>query len=157
MIAPSAKLIDWDTLQVAAVIESLNRKLLIFGIIFLTTLLPAFPFSDAAETGGDWPKTIPELQAAIEGVLKATRTPGAGIAIVSRDKAEWVAGIGKADVAANKPATDETLFRIASTGKALLPWLRSNCRRKTNSNFWTPSANGCRTSLSPINGRQPTR
>ena len=64
------------------------------------------------------PKSIPELQAAIEAVLKETKTPGAAIAIVSRDKAEWVAGIGKADVAANKPATAETLFRIGSVSKA---------------------------------------
>src|SRR5262249_4738137 len=49
---------------------------------------------------------------------KETRTPGAGIAIVSRDQVEWVAGIGKADVAANKPADADTLFRIGSVSKA---------------------------------------
>ena len=48
------------------------------------------------------PTTIADLQSAIEAVLQETRTPGAGIAIVSRDKVEWVAGIGMADVAANK-------------------------------------------------------
>jgi CubicO group peptidase (beta-lactamase class C family) len=64
------------------------------------------------------PKSIPELQTAIETVLKETKTPGAAIAIVSRDKVEWVAGLGKADVAANKPVTAETLFRIGSTSKA---------------------------------------
>jgi len=76
------------------------------------------------------PKFIPELQTAIESILKETKTPGAAIAIVSRDKAEWVAGIGMADVAAHKPVTAETLFRIGSTSKAfaalaaqLLDWL----------------------------------
>src|SRR5688572_10329503 len=64
------------------------------------------------------PKSIPELQAAIETVLKETKTPGAAIAIVSREKVEWVAGIGKADVAANKMVTAETLFRIGSVSKA---------------------------------------
>ncbi|HEV2438154.1 MAG TPA: serine hydrolase domain-containing protein [Verrucomicrobiae bacterium] len=63
------------------------------------------------------PESIPELQAAIESILKVTRTPGAAIAIVSRDKADWVAGLGKADVAANKPVTANTLFRIGSTSK----------------------------------------
>jgi CubicO group peptidase (beta-lactamase class C family) len=53
------------------------------------------------------PKSIPELQAAIETVLKETRTPGAGIAIVSRDQVEWVAGVGLADVAAKKPVTGQ--------------------------------------------------
>src|SRR4051812_1907457 len=70
-----------------------------------------------AETGSG-PKSIPELQTAIEAVLKETGTPGAGIAIVSRDKVEWAAGIGKADVAADKPATADTLFRIGSVSKA---------------------------------------
>jgi CubicO group peptidase (beta-lactamase class C family) len=64
------------------------------------------------------PKSFPELQSAIETVLQETRTPGAAIAIVSRDKAEWVAGIGKADIAANKPVTPETLFRIGSVSKS---------------------------------------
>src|SRR5436190_23929599 len=64
------------------------------------------------------PESIPELQAAIEAVLRETKTPGAAIAIVSRDKVQWVAGIGKADVAANKPVTAETLFRIGSISKS---------------------------------------
>src|SRR5690348_16446561 len=63
------------------------------------------------------PKPIADLQSAIETVLQETRTPGAAIAIVSRDKVEWMAGIGKADVAANKMATAETLFRIGSISK----------------------------------------
>jgi CubicO group peptidase (beta-lactamase class C family) len=63
------------------------------------------------------PKSIPELQAAIETVLKETRTPGAGIAIVSRDQVEWVAGVGLADVATKKPVTAETLFRVGSVSK----------------------------------------
>ncbi len=64
------------------------------------------------------PQSIPELQTAIEKVLKETKTPGVGIAIVSRDKAEWVAGIGLADVAANVPVTADTLFRVGSVSKA---------------------------------------
>lgn len=64
------------------------------------------------------PATIPELRAAIEAVLKETRTPGAGIAIVSHDQVEWAAGVGLADVAANRPVTVDTLFRIGSVSKA---------------------------------------
>lgn len=85
-------------------------------IIGFIMLLSAFSFRALAVSDG-WPKSIPELQAAIEKVLKETRTPGAGIAIVSRDTVEWVAGIGKADVAANVPVTAGTLFRIGSVSK----------------------------------------
>ena len=66
------------------------------------------------------PQTIPELQTAIEKILQETKTPGAAIAIVSRDKAEWVDGIGLADVAAHQPVTAETLFRIGSTSKSFV-------------------------------------
>lgn len=64
------------------------------------------------------PNLSRKLQTAIESILKEAKTPGAAIAIVSRDKAEWIAGIGMADVAAHKPVTAETLFRIGSTSKA---------------------------------------
>src|SRR4030095_7876472 len=62
--------------------------------------------------------SIPELQRAIETILQKTRTPGAAIALVSREKVEWMAGIGKADIKANTPVTIETLFRIGSVSKA---------------------------------------
>lgn len=63
-------------------------------------------------------ESIEELQKQIETVLKETNTPGVSIAIVHRDGPEWVAGLGKADVAGNRAATSETLFRIGSTSKA---------------------------------------
>src|SRR6266513_4827356 len=81
-------------------------------LLSVTTTCPAL---GADDTSG--PKSIPELQMRIETVLQETKTPGAAIAIVSRDKVQWVAGIGKADVAANKPVTAETLFRIGSVSK----------------------------------------
>lgn len=85
-------------------------------LLLLASLLVSSGGLLAAEADSR-PKSIPELQAAIETVLKETRTPGAAIAIVSRDQAEWVAGLGKADVAANQPVTADTLFRIGSVSK----------------------------------------
>ena len=65
-------------------------------VICFTLLLSAFSFSAGAEdftnARKSGPKSIPELQTVIETVLKETRTPGAAVAIVSRDKGEWVAG-----------------------------------------------------------------
>jgi CubicO group peptidase (beta-lactamase class C family) len=66
------------------------------------------------------PRTIPELQARIREILAETKTPGIGITIVSRDSVLWAAGIGTADVAAGRAATDTTLFRIGSTSKAFV-------------------------------------
>jgi len=64
------------------------------------------------------PTPIADLRNAIEAVLHETRTPGAAVVIVSRDKVEWMVGLGKADVVANKPVTPETLFRIGSISKS---------------------------------------
>ncbi len=66
------------------------------------------------------PTNCAELEKRIEVILKRTLTPGAGVAIVGRDGPEWVAGIGLADVAAGKPATPETLFRIGSVSKGFV-------------------------------------
>src|ERR1035438_1092346 len=63
-------------------------------------------------------QSIAELKQQLEKILSDTHTPGVSVAIVHRDGPEWVAGLGKADVAANRATTDETLFRIGSTSKA---------------------------------------
>ena len=63
-------------------------------------------------------QSIPELRDQLEKILKDAHTPGLSVAIVRRDGPEWVAGLGKADVAAGQDVTPETLFRIGSTSKA---------------------------------------
>jgi CubicO group peptidase (beta-lactamase class C family) len=64
------------------------------------------------------PRSIAELEVRINEILHATHTPGAGIAIVTRHRQVWIAGLGKADVASGRDATAETLFRIGSVSKA---------------------------------------
>ena len=63
-------------------------------------------------------QSIEELRQQLEKILNDTHTPGLSVAIVHRDGPEWVAGLGKADVAGNRATTAETLFRIASVSKA---------------------------------------
>lgn len=83
----------------------------LFALVLVMASIRAVP---AAESQSN---SISELQAAIETVLKVTHTPGVGIAIVFSNRTEWIAGLGKADVAANVPATADTLFRIGSVSK----------------------------------------
>jgi len=71
----------------------------------------------------DMPKpaqSIAELRQQLEKILADTHTPGLSVAIVHRDGPEWVAGLGKSNVAANQAATGETLFRIGSTSKGFV-------------------------------------
>jgi len=63
-------------------------------------------------------QSIPELRQQLEKILADSHTPGVSVAIVHRDGPEWVAGLGKSDVATKHDTTDETLFRIGSTSKA---------------------------------------
>src|SRR3954451_2598148 len=126
-------------------------------VCFMVPFL-AFSFPVAAETGAS-PRTLPQLQAAIEKVLKETRTPGVGIAIVSSNRAEWVAGIGKADVAANQPVTTNTLFRLGSLSKAFAAiaalQLQEEGRLKLSDKVkqWVPEV----TFINPWEAGQPLR
>jgi CubicO group peptidase (beta-lactamase class C family) len=84
-------------------------------------IIPVFIFSTlsgfAADTKPAPAKSIDELRQQLEKILKDTHTPGASVAVVHRDGPEWVAGLGKADVASGRDATPETLFRIGSVSK----------------------------------------
>ncbi len=66
------------------------------------------------------PKTIPEPETRIRAVLQKHRAPAVGVAVVNRDTTLWAAGIGKADVAAGRDATADTLFRIGSITKGFV-------------------------------------
>lgn len=87
-------------------------------MILLLALAGELRAADAESPGN--PKSIPELQAAIEKVLKEEKVPGAAVMMVSRDKPDWVACLGKADVAANTPVTADTLFRLGSVSKGFV-------------------------------------
>jgi CubicO group peptidase (beta-lactamase class C family) len=63
-------------------------------------------------------QSLPELQKQLEKILEDTHTPGVSVAIVHRDGPEWIAGLGKSDVAADRATTADTQFRIGSTSKA---------------------------------------
>jgi CubicO group peptidase (beta-lactamase class C family) len=87
--------------------------------LLVGSLLVSACFAQAKKD--DTPKpaqSIAELRQQLEKILADTHTPGVSVAIVHRDGPEWVAGLGKSNVAANQPATEETLFRIGSTSKA---------------------------------------
>jgi CubicO group peptidase (beta-lactamase class C family) len=107
----------------------------------MATAVLAGPPSLIAQDSVPPPRTIPELEARIREVMAETKTPGLGIAVVSRDSAVWVAGLGTADIAAGRAATDTTLFRIGSTAKAfvslLILQLQHQGRLQLNDPVWT--------------------
>jgi len=66
------------------------------------------------------PTAFPELEAQIKAVLEKHGTPGAAVSIVNRDGILWTAGIGTADLASDRAATPDTLFRIVSVSKGFV-------------------------------------
>jgi CubicO group peptidase (beta-lactamase class C family) len=90
----------------------------------LAVLLAAVALSPArAGTDGvpkAAPKTTDELAESLRGVLKETKTPGLGVALVSKDGVLWQSGLGLADVAKARAATADTLFRIGSISKTFV-------------------------------------
>ena len=63
------------------------------------------------------PQTLNELETSIQKLLKETKTPGAGVALVSGDETIWLEGIGKADIENNIDVNENTMFRLGSISK----------------------------------------
>jgi serine beta-lactamase-like protein LACTB, mitochondrial len=68
-------------------------------------------------------KLSPEKRALIENAVSkfmaSTHVPGVSVAVVENGEYEWSAGFGFADLENNVPATEHTLFRLASVSKSL--------------------------------------
>src|SRR5439155_1648484 len=53
-------------------------------------------------------------------VLAREGVPGVGIAIVDRDRAIWIGGVGVADLDTRRPVDGDTVFRAASITKSIV-------------------------------------
>ena len=63
------------------------------------------------------PKNLIELKDSIQKILKETKTPGAGVVLVSGDETIMVEGFGKADIENNIDVNENTMFRLGSISK----------------------------------------
>jgi CubicO group peptidase (beta-lactamase class C family) len=88
------------------------------ALLVLMFYLPATAVFAQDERPPKPAQSIAELRQQLEKILQDSHTPGVSVAIVHRDGPEWVAGLGKSNVASNQEVTEETLFRIGSVGKA---------------------------------------
>ncbi|MCX4245252.1 serine hydrolase domain-containing protein [Paraliomyxa miuraensis] len=66
------------------------------------------------------PKSIDELRARIEAVLRREGVAGVGLALVDRDGVRWAGGVGVADRQTGVPVTGDTVFRVASITKSVV-------------------------------------
>ncbi len=60
-----------------------------------------------------------QIEAAISKFMSTTHVPGISVALVENTELEWAGGFGFADLENNVPATERTLYRLASISKSL--------------------------------------
>jgi CubicO group peptidase (beta-lactamase class C family) len=65
------------------------------------------------------PEKRQQIESAVSNFLTSTHVPGVSVAIVENGQYEWGAGFGLADLEDNAPASEHTLFRLASISKSL--------------------------------------
>jgi serine beta-lactamase-like protein LACTB, mitochondrial len=62
---------------------------------------------------------LAKIDAAISTFMATTHVPGMAVAVVENGEYEWAEGFGVADLENNVPASEHTLFRLASISKSL--------------------------------------
>ncbi|MGA8869103.1 MAG: serine hydrolase domain-containing protein, partial [Candidatus Sulfotelmatobacter sp.] len=60
-----------------------------------------------------------QIEAAVAKFMASTHVPGVSVAVVENGQYEWAEGFGFADLENNVPASEHTLFRLASISKSL--------------------------------------
>ena len=65
------------------------------------------------------PEKLTRIEAAVSKFMASTHVPGLSVAIVENGEYEWAGGFGVADAENNAPASEHTLFRLASISKSL--------------------------------------
>jgi len=90
------------------------RFLCLLGTCIVQSVQAAEPANNQKQA----PQTTEELTRAIALVLEETNTPGAGIALVSRDEILLSTGIGLANRESKVPVTVDTIFRAGSISKS---------------------------------------
>jgi CubicO group peptidase (beta-lactamase class C family) len=62
---------------------------------------------------------VQAIEAAISAAMAAERIPGLSISVVTRGQLRWASGYGEADLENSVPATEETVYRLASVSKPI--------------------------------------
>ncbi len=60
-----------------------------------------------------------QIEAAVSSFMTSAHVPGVSVAVVENGEYEWARGFGFADLENNVPASEHTLFRLASISKSL--------------------------------------
>src|ERR1700756_5217678 len=87
--------------------------------LVLATLFCAFVQCSQAQERQLSPEKRAQIEAAVSKFMGLTHVPGVSVAVVENGEYEWASGFGVADAENNAPASEHTLFRLASISKSL--------------------------------------
>ncbi|HME36764.1 MAG TPA: serine hydrolase domain-containing protein [Candidatus Sulfotelmatobacter sp.] len=65
------------------------------------------------------PEKRTQIEAAVSKFMASTHVPGVSVAVVENGEYEWASGFGFVDLENNAPASEHTLYRLASISKSL--------------------------------------
>src|ERR1700729_1248790 len=91
---------------------------LLFVLVLLSLLISASGICAAQQAQLSADKRT-QIEAAVAKFMSSTHVPGVSVAVVENGQYEWASGFGFADVENNVPASEHTLFRLASISKSL--------------------------------------
>ena len=91
---------------------------LIFLLVLLSLLISASGICAGQQAQLSADKRT-QIEAAVAKFMSSTHVPGVSVAVVENGQYEWASGFGFADVENNVPASEHTLFRLASISKPL--------------------------------------
>jgi serine beta-lactamase-like protein LACTB, mitochondrial len=87
-------------------------------LVAVLALCAATSFSQSPEAALSKDKQK-EIEAAVSKFMATTHTPGVSVAVVENAQYEWAQGFGLADLENNVPASEHTLYRLASISKSI--------------------------------------
>jgi len=99
-----------------SVLRLFSARLLKTALVL--AVLNATGFSSAQEAKLS-PQKQSQIEAAISKFMASTHVPGLSAAVVEDGRFAWAAGFGMADLENNVPASEHTLYRLASISKSL--------------------------------------
>ncbi len=88
-------------------------------LVLAVLLCGAFAAFSEAQEHQLAPDKRSQIEAAVSRFMASTHVPGVSVAVVENGEYEWGGGFGLADVENNAPASEHTLFRLASISKSL--------------------------------------
>ena len=92
---------------------------LVAAVLFCSLLCSVSLCASQAQENKLSPEKRTQIENAVSKFMASSHVPGVSVAVVENGEYEWGSGFGLADVENNAPASEHTLFRLASISKSL--------------------------------------